>query len=384
MTEKLYDIDSHMSVFDAVVLSCEKDGENWRVVLDKTAFFPEGGGQPADTGYIDEVRVSDVQIKDGVIYHTTDGALDSGIQVAGRLDWEQRFRRMQGHSGEHIVSGHIHNEFGFNNVGFHMGSEDITVDIDGVLTEQDIRRIETLANRTVAANVPITARYPEPQELAEMNYRSKLDLTENVRIVTIEGCDVCACCAPHVSRTGEIGLIKLLDFMSWKGGVRIHMLCGFDALEDYENRCKNVRSISGMLSVKQVEVADAVARVQTELAAQRQETVRLRRRYVDMLAQSVESTDGDVLIIESGLDRDDLKRLADAAADKCGGICAVFSGSEGDYIYNMASRHVDLRVLSKEINSLLCGKGGGSPEMITGKAACSAEELSSLFARLGR
>ena len=197
MTRKLYDFDSHRRDFSATVLRCDPAGERYAVVLDQTVFFPEGGGQPADTGVLGGAHVLDVQLLLDVIVHYTDVPLTPGTLVRGEIDWPQRFRRMQGHSGEHIISGLIHSEFGFDNVGFHLGEDVITMDYNGELTWPQLMHIERLANEAVYRNVPIRTEYPAPEQLAHMEYRSKLDLKENVRIVTVEGYDVCACCAPQ-------------------------------------------------------------------------------------------------------------------------------------------------------------------------------------------
>jgi len=227
-TRKLYDKDSYLREFTAKVVSCEplndakkrSDGAEYAVVLDQTAFFPEGGGQSSDTGNIGNAVVTDVREKNGVILHYTDVPLDAGIEVACTLNWEERFRKMQNHTGEHLLSGIVHSQFGYDNVGFHLGTDGVTVDFNGVLSEAEIGFIEYVANRAVGLNVPVTVSYPSPEECAAMEYRSKLDLTENIRIVTIEGWDVCACCAPHVSCTGAVGGIKILSCENWKGGVR--------------------------------------------------------------------------------------------------------------------------------------------------------------------
>ena len=258
MTKKLYDADSHLFEFDAAVLSCTPVKDRYAVTLDQTAFFPEGGGQYADTGKLDAARVLDVQEENGGIVHYTDRPLDVGAAVHGTLETEQRFRRMQNHSGEHIVSGLVHTLFGLDNVGFHLGDDDMTVDYNGTLTRDDLDRVETMANQVVARNIPILTQYPDPQILPTLQYRSKLELTENVRIVTIGDVDCCACCAPHVAFTGEIGVIKILDFERYKGGVRCHMLCGETALEDYRDKYRNVQSVSLALCVPQNETAQGV------------------------------------------------------------------------------------------------------------------------------
>ncbi len=379
-TIKLYDADSHLYDFDASVISCEKTDKGFAVVLDKTAFFPEGGGQPADEGTLNGIAVTDVQIKDGVITHTTAEEIPAGSAVKGTVDSEIRFRRMQNHSGEHIVSGLIHKLFGYNNVGFHMGSEDVTLDLDGVLTREDLDKIEMLANRAVYENVNVRAEYPSPEILKDLDYRSKLDLTENVRIVTIEGYDVCACCAPHVSKTGEIGIIKLLDFLKYKGGVRIHMLCGFDALEDYNRRYKNVAAISAKLSAKQAEVYEAVERLSAELSAEKQAAGELKRQLVAMKIAALEPTDGNMVLVEKDMDMLNLRNLVNEAVQLCGGICAAFSGSdENGYNYIIASKNVPLRAEAKAINAALNGRGGGKDEMIQGSAKASEAEIRAYF-----
>lgn len=379
-TIKLYDADSHLYDFDASVISCEKTDKGFAIVLDKTAFFPEGGGQPADEGTLNSIAVTDVQIKDGVITHTTAEEIPAGSAVKGAVDSEIRFRRMQNHSGEHIVSGLIHKLFGYNNVGFHMGSEDVTLDLDGVLTREDLDKIEMLANRAVYENVNVRAEYPSPEILKDLDYRSKLDLTENVRIVTIEGYDVCACCAPHVNKTGEIGIIKLLDFLKYKGGVRIHMLCGFDALEDYNRRYKNVAAISAKLSAKQAEVYEAVERLSAELSAEKQAAGELKRQLVAMKIAALEPTDGNMVLVEKDMDMLNLRNLVNEAVQLCGGICAAFSGSdENGYNYIIASKNVPLRAEAKAINAALNGRGGGKDEMIQGSAKASEAEIRAYF-----
>ncbi len=379
-TIKLYDADSHLYDFDASVISCEKTDKGFAIVLDKTAFFPEGGGQPADEGTLNGIAVTDVQIKDSVITHTTAEEITAGSAVKGAVDSEIRFRRMQNHSGEHIVSGLIHKLFGYNNVGFHMGSEDVTLDLDGVLTREDLDKIEMLANRAVYENVNVRAEYPSPEILKDLDYRSKLDLTENVRIVTIEGYDVCACCAPHVNKTGEIGIIKLLDFLKYKGGVRIHMLCGFDALEDYNRRYKNVAAISAKLSAKQAEVYEAVERLSAELSAEKQTAGELKRQLVAMKIAALEPTDGNMVLVEKDMDMLNLRNLVNEAVQLCGGICAAFSGSdENGYNYIIASKNVPLRAEAKAINAALNGRGGGKDEMIQGSAKASEAEIRAYF-----
>lgn len=380
-TVKLYDEDSHMYEFSARVISCEKTDKGYKTILDRTAFFPEGGGQPADVGNINGIRVTDVQIdKSGIITHMLENELPADAEVKGEIDREIRFRRMQNHSGEHIVSGIIHKLFGYNNVGFHMGSEFVTLDLDGPLSRDDLDRVELLANRAVCENVAVRAEYPSAEVLKSLDYRSKLELTEDVRIVTIEGYDVCACCAPHVCRTGEIGVIKLLDAVKYKGGTRINMLSGYDALEDYNARYKSTAAVSVLLKSKQSEIKEAVERILEELNFEKQAQTELKRQLIKLKKASIQPTDGNLVLFEESMDMLNLRILVNETVELCGGICAAFSGNDSDgYNYVMASRTVPMRAKSKEINSALCGRGGGSDEMIQGSVKTSAAEIKAYF-----
>ena len=229
---KLYYDSAYIKEFEAQVLSCQEGKKGWEITLSATAFYPEGGGQPADTGLLGNVRVTDVHEKDGQVVHYTDGPLPVGEMVRGVIDWDRRFQHMQEHSGEHLVSGLIHQRFGYDNVGFHMGTDEVTIDFNGVLEWGDLMAIEEKANGMIWENLEISAVYPEKDELDAMEYRSKKELTGAVRIVSIPGGDVCACCGTHVERTGEIGLVKFLSMIHYKGGVRISLLCGKRAGED--------------------------------------------------------------------------------------------------------------------------------------------------------
>ena len=257
MTERLYELDSYCRRFTAVVEACEPMGEGYGVRLDRTAFFPEGGGQAADGGTLNGIAVIDVQIVDGDIWHYTAAPLTIGDTVEGLLDWGTRFSRMQHHTAEHIVCGIAHRWHGLENVGFHLGSEDVTLDLSGELTREQLDAIEEEANRVVFSNVAVTATIPAPEDLDSIPFRSKEGLSGPVRLITVEGVDCCACCAPHVGRTGEIGLIKLLDFIRYKGGVRIHLLAGAAALADYRMRYTQSAEISAKLSVKQYDLTGA-------------------------------------------------------------------------------------------------------------------------------
>ena len=243
-TRRLFEENVKTQRFEAKVLSCTEEKGKYRIELDATAFFPEGGGQPGDQGELfpglnengEPVRVLDTREKAGAIYHVTDKAIPEGTEVLGRLNWDKRLRNMQNHSGEHILSGLIHAKYGYNNVGFHMGSDAVTLDLDGVIVPEELPEFERQVNEVIEKNVEIEILYPSREELEKIDYRSKKEIAGQVRIVRIGTYDTCACCGTHVEYTGEIRLVKLLGIQNYKGGVRISMLAGRDAIEDYEKK----------------------------------------------------------------------------------------------------------------------------------------------------
>ena len=480
MTIRLFDEDSHLREFTAVVTACERDGEKYKIALNRTAFFPEGGGQFGDTGWLTAAggrtaaaatgacaaaaasadtssadtaampaagaavpaagaaaRVTDTQIDaGGVIWHTSESPMLEGTAVCGKLDWEKRFRRMQEHSGEHIISGLVCSTFGCSNIGFHLGDTDVTCDYDYLLGEDDIREIERRANEAAAQDLPIICEYPDPALLPDMDYRSKLELIENVRIVTIPGVDVCACCAPHVSTTGEIGIIKIVGSEKSHGGTRLHLRTGLDALDDYNEKQENIQRIIDMTSARQFETADAVALLQKQIGelthALSQASVRIAEAQIAALPQM---TDGNIVLYTPGADTDTLRALANGGRSKCTGVfVALTDGSAGgpsksgsapasgggsahgsggaqvsgsipasgggsaqgsssmqidgaskspsaepSYRYMITSRAIPLRQYAKMFNSALNGRGGGKDDMIQGAFQSDLTDIQSFF-----
>lgn len=377
-TEKLFYRDAYMRRFEATVLSCEEAKNGWAVVLDATAFFPEEGGQTADTGTLGSVRVLDVKEKGGVVTHYTDGPLPVGGTVAGEIEWAERFRKMQTHTGEHIVSGLVHAKYGYENVGFHLGENGCTFDFGGELTREQIHEIEALANAAIWRNVPVTARFPDSRELQAMNYRSKLDLTENVRIVTVEGVDTCACCAPHVATTGQIGVIKLLDFMRHRGGVRIWCKCGSDALADYHARYNASAAVSALLNTPQENIAAGTEKLIAQRDELKAEFTALKKQVLEARAAALEPVDGNMLLFAREDDAG-MRILVNAGMEKCGGVCAVFSGEDGAWQFVMGSRTTDMRAFMKEHGPALKARGGGQPQMVSGRSQATKAELEDFF-----
>jgi len=386
MTEKLFYEDSHIITFSAIVEACEKVGEYYEAVLSRTAFFPEGGGQYADTGYIDGVRVLDVQEKQGIIYHKLEQELSVGKEVSGTIDWEERFSKMQNHSGEHIISGLVHKHFGYDNVGFHMGKDAITMDFNGVITREELKELEKQANAIVYQNLKIETLYPSKEELEHLVYRSKIEIAGQVRIVRIPDCDVCACCAPHCKTTGEIGTIKLVGMQNYKGGVRISMLAGFRALEDYEVKSENVKRISVLLSAKEFEIADEVEKLKEELLVKKSQIQELKRTLLKHKVEAMDENQEVIVMFESDLDGNGPRELANMLLAKGTKVAAVFAGTEGNYRYVIGSKSVDTRNIVKALNEKFQGRGGGKPEMVQGSVMgeenCVREEVLKCIKRI--
>lgn len=379
MTEKLYYSDGHLSRFTARVTSCEKEDGTWAVKLDRSAFFPGGGGQEADEGVLSYMKLLGLREEGEDIVHLTPAPLEPGALVEGRIDWPLRFSRMQGHSGEHILSGTVHRLFGYDNVGFHMGEEAITIDFSGELSREDLSRAELEANRAIWRDVPVRTLLPTPGELAAMDYRSKKELTGQVRIVEIEGVDLCACCAPHVSHSGEVGLLKIIDSMRHRGGTRLTLLCGEAALLDYEALHENNAAVSAALSAKRLETGGAIARVMAEQEERRAEFTKLKRELLQLKAAALRPTEGSICIFESDIDMITLRELVNAGSELAGKVCAGFAGTDGDYKYIIGSRTVPLRARAKEINAAIDGRGGGSDAMIQGTSRARREDIERYF-----
>ena len=379
-TRKLYYEDSHLSQFTATVLSCEKTDKGYEVILDATAFYPEGGGQAADTGTLGGVRVQDTRERGETVVHLCDGPLDVGAAVEGAIDFEARFCRMQQHSGEHIVSGIIFRRYGWQNKGFHMGSDVITIDVEGVVPPEDLAAIEAEANAAVWANLPVKTWYPSPEELPTIPYRSKKALTGAVRIVEFPGYDICACCGTHVKATGEIGLIKMFTSIGFRGGSRIEMACGEQALRLLNTAFEQNRQVSQAFSAQLHETGAAARRMNEVLAQQKYRIIGLERRIFAGIAGSYAGK-GDAVHFEDGLDSTAVRELADAIAEVCGGTAAVFSGSEETgYAYCLVTREGDLRSFGREMTKALNGRGGGKPNFQQGRVAAKKAEIGAFFA----
>ena len=382
MTERLYELDAYLSEFEAQVLSCEPCGEYFGVVLDKTAFFPEGGGQPADKGKLGDAEVIDVQINDGIVVHTVKAPLEKGTKVSGKVDFELRFARMQAHTAEHVVAGTINSLFGYSNIGFHLTDELVTADFSGPLNAEEIENIEILANKAVFKNVPISASYPTEEELSKITYRSKIDPKEDLRIVTIEGVDCCACCAPHLARTGETGVIKIIDFYPCKHGTRIEMIAGLNAVKDYAFLNASNKKMMKMMSAPRTSVVDVLTKQLESVSELKNENQKLSQR-VALSELAPVDVKGCALAFTKNLSYDDLRYCANNLTESGTEICVLLSENDDGYIYVVSSNEKDTRSIVQALNSKFSGKGGGKPDYAQGKISkADADEIKALIETL--
>lgn len=374
-TEKLFYQDAYQTTFTGVVVDCQSRKEGWALVLDRTCFYPEGGGQPGDRGTLNGIPVRDTHEKEGQVLHYTDRPLEIGTEVQGEIDWAYRFDLTQQHSGEHMVSGVIHRIYGYENVGFHMGAEMITIDFSGELTEAQLQEVEREVNERIWLDSPVKCWYPDPEERKQLPYRSKKELTGPVRIVEFPGADICACCGTHVRRTGEIGLVKLVSVEKFHGGIRVEMLCGGRAYRYLCDIAAQNRQVSQLLSAKVRQTAKAVENLALELEAKKQELFALENARFAEKAEELRGK-GNVVVNLPGLTPDGVRRAAIAIQETCGGRAAVFSGDEErGYRYAVGQPEGDLRAWVKALNQALQGRGGGKPGFVQGSLGAKWDEI---------
>ena len=377
-TVKLYDEHPYDTTFHATIQDIQYD-KNTTLILDQTLFFPEEGGQCADTGTIDGYEVIDVQISKGIIKHILKGhvELEIGNEIQGEIDWDLRFSNMQNHSGEHIFSGIVHREYGYDNVGFHLGKDVVSVDFNGPIDEVSLRRIEKEVNQVIYENRVIRAYYPSEEELASLNYRSKKEVDAPLRIVEIENCDVCACCAPHVRRSGEVGLFKVVHMMNYKGGVRIFILCGQRALDYVLELDDNMNAIYHMLSANNSSVVKYVKQLIDTNNALKQEVFNLNKKEVQRLVE--EANENHRYFFVEDLDKNLQREMVNSLAQRLEGYVGVFAGSDRmGYRFILASRNNDTTKLFDVLKSH-GAKGGGNALMVQGYIKISQDTIEELL-----
>lgn len=379
VTEKLYDSDSYITEFSCKVEDLYTEDGFLCLILDRTAFFPEGGGQTSDRGWLNDISVENVQNISGNIIHFVENSeenvkkLKKGSILGGKIDMKKRFSDMQQHSGEHIFSGIVHKLYGYNNVGFHLGSEVVTLDFDGELKQEDICKVESLVNKAVWDNLEINILFPTDEELKTISYRSKIEIEGQTRLVEIPGVDMCACCAPHVKRTGEIGIVEVVSFERYKGGTRVSILCGERALSDIRRKLDENKKVSVLTKAKQEETSSAVERLLEENERLKYEIVGLNRRFLEGEAEKISPADR-IIIFDSRLKDKLLSDFTLSLMDKASDFAACFCEDGEIMRYCIASKNTDLRPLCKELNTKFSGRGGGRPEIVQGSLCNASEE----------
>ena len=378
-TEKLYYADPFLKEFTATVLDCQAGKNGYTVTLDRTAFYPEGGGQPADHGTLDGAAVTDVHEKNGVILHNVDRAVEIGKTVAGAIDWGRRFDHMQQHSGEHICSGLICGRYGCDNVGFHMGTDIVTIDFNADIPWEELLEIEGQANRYIQEDHPIDIQFHRGAELDAIDYRSKKPLEGDVRIVAFPGADCCACCGTHVLRSGQVGLVKFLSVQKFREGARIELLCGQRALDYLSRTWEQAKTIGQHLSVKPVDAAAAVERLEGELSALKMRCAGLEEAVFAGIAAE-QAGKGNVLLFQPPMKPDSVRKLADAVSKACGGLAAVFAGEGSHYAYALGRADgQDISAAVKALNGALHGRGGGRNGFAQGSVEAAQSAIEAFF-----
>ncbi len=380
---KLFYQDTHTVNFEATVVDCVAEKEYYRITLNQTAFFPEEAGQGPDRGTLSGLPVLDVQIQQGEIYHYVEQPLPIGSTVTGHVDWEQRFDYMQQHSGEHIISGLVHSRYGYDNVGFHLGKEEVTLDFNGTLTLSQLREIETEANRIIWQDLPVQVTFPSKDQLSQMDYRSKLELTEDVRIVEIPGVDTCACCAPHVDTTGQIGVLKITGLQSHRGGIRVTILCGARAVKEFTLHQDSVTAISNLLSAKQNAVADAVLHLKEENLRLKERANKLQASLLALQVKTLPSPEelNSVILFTGELDTIALRNTVNSLCERYSGYVYVFSGDDtAGYRYIIGSASLDCRQTAALLREKFGAKGGGTAPMVQGSITAAAEDIRKILA----
>lgn len=385
-TKKLFDLDSYCTDFTAEVVSCEKnpkDEKIYLVVLNQTAFFAEGGGQPSDVGTLGEAKVSYVSEKNGIITHHCDRELEVGTTVQGKIDWSVRFPHMQIHSGEHILSGVILREYGFHNVGFHMGKDFTTIDLDGELNSEMVENVENIVNKAISENRKVYVSYPSKEEMENIPFRKKPEV-ENLRVVEISGYDFCGCCGTHVAQTGEIQLLKIVDFQRYKGGTRLFFLCGQKALKDYQQKHSSVKSLSEEFSTKPEGLCEAVHRLQQENSNLKNILAEKNKQLFNFIAEKMlenapQKDDFKWIFVYGTFNADEAKTFAMAAAKKDNIFCTCFAPAGENVRYAISKsknvNSISTKAICQAMNKALGGKGGGNEELACGSLGEVSEEV---------
>lgn len=385
-TERLYNDNPYLKEFDAMVIETIPFEGKYGIVLDRTAFYPEGGGQPFDTGYLNDSRVLQVIEKNGEILHIVDNPLQSK-EVKGLVDWSRRFDHMQQHTGQHILSACFEKLFGGSTDSFHLGKDIVSIEINiDSFSEKDAEQVENMANDIIYRNLPVKARIVSEEELKDMPLRKKPTVSENIRIMEIKEFDYSPCGGTHVSTTGEVGIIKIKSWEKCKGGHRFIFLCGYRALRDYGLQNSIIKSVGEKLSVRDHEITDAVSKllynckaVEKKLSAATQELMKFEAERILRECPLIGSIKLVRKIIDGG-NINDARLLAQHLVKEPGTIALLACRNENAQVIFARSEDVDMDMnnLLKAVFPIIDGKGGGNARMAQGGGS-RADKLDELM-----
>ena len=403
-TLKIFDTDAFVDTNEACVLSCVKSNKEgfedcFEVITDSTIFAPEGGGQKCDEGFFDDIRVTDVQEINGEIVHFLENEIKADTKVLQKIDMNLRFRRMQNHNAEHLICGLIHKKFGYDNVGFHLSeirnddgslvSIEAIMDVDGPFSAEDLKEIEIKANAAISVNVPIYAILPSSEEAEKISYRSKLEISENLRLVIIDGYDVCACCAPCLDSSAQIQLVKIVDFFPHRGGMRLTLKAGIDAVIDYMALHDDNKNTMKILSCERGRCAEAAERMNVKLTEAHEEKVSLKRQITVMLEKELKNTirmqeSTYIVYFADSIDEIQARALINDNINEAEKVIIVlFEKTDNGYRFvagkNENFTGISLKDLAAKMRDALNARGGGSEQMIQGSIAADRNAISEFF-----
>ncbi len=362
-TIKLYYENPYNKEFEATIVDIKEHDDQVEIVLDRTLFYPLGGGQPADKGCIMGHEVLDVKNKDGVISHYLKSFENYkiGDKVDGKIDWKTRYEHMQCHTAEHLVTGVARELYGCDNVGFNISDNYMTIDLNVDLTLKQVEELEILVNERILTNAKVDISYPEPEVLKNLEYRSKIELLDNVRIVNVENIDVCACCGLHCYNTLEIGIIKFISWKRHRGGVRLICLAGTRALRDYIQKHNYILELTECLSAKEDEIVERVNKLSKEV---KEVKFKEKEAKTELLKFKVKEFNSAVFY-EDGLDFYDMKTVVNLLQEKVK-VAVILSKGDDGVKYLFGSKTEDVRNFNKEICEKFSGKGGGQSSLVQG------------------
>ncbi len=371
--EKIYENDSFLFECDVKVVSCDKDNDQYIVQLDRTPFFPTGGGQPCDLGTIGEVNVTDVLESGEDVIHICDAPLKAGKTYLAQVDSERRWDFMQQHIGEHILSFGFWKLFEFNNVGFHLNEEFATLDLDGIPTAEQIREAEEFANKIVTDDAPIKVYHCTREELNKKPFRKASEKSGyNPRIVEVVGSDICTCCGTPLKSSGQVGMIKIFKTEKLRGGLRIYFYCGKRTYKDVTAKSDLIKELCDSFSCDMGRLTDSIKGLREEISSLKAELKIRADLLMGMKASElIKSGENPIITCQDKTTPKEAKTLLNILIEK-EEITAVVVYNDGNRVGYLVgcgkASNGDCKNICELLNCVLNGKGGGNKTFAQGGA----------------